>query len=308
VGFLQIFITARNRKRRFLFVGSIFPEVKPSPSLRKLHPLHSLGNAPVGSGGIRVERLEERLRPRVPFPHKHDFYHLLFIERGTGWHEIDFERFMVKKGLFFFVRPAEVHAWSLGKTTRGTVLEFTRASLPQGADNIFSALESLPSCGALSESAVALLGLMREEFREKATGHHLSLESMLRAFLVILSREGKSKHSRRTDALSEQMRNLVEKNFHREHSVEFYARELRLSPKALTTKVKAALGSSAGELIQERLLLEAKRLLAHSALTVAEVGYELGYEDPSYFARFFRKRAGLAPGKYRKLSSRTVHG
>lgn len=275
----------------------------PSP-LRKLHPLESLGNSPAGRAGIRVERLEQRLKPRVPFPHKHDFFHLVHVERGSGWHEIDFHRFPVKRGLFYFVRPAEVHAWSLGKNTAGTVLEFTRASLPAGSEGILESIGALPAMGMLAPEAAALLPSMCFEFR---LGQGASLEHLLSAFLLMLARQGEAGPARKPNALTEKLRDLVELHFRRQHGVEFYAKELGLSPKALTTKVKLAVGLSAGELIQERLLLEAKRLLAHASLSVAEVGYELGYDDPNYFARFFRQRAGMAPGKFRALAGHTIH-
>ncbi len=276
--------------------------------LRKLHPLESLGNEPAGQGGVRVERLEQRLRPRVPFPHKHDFFHFLHIERGSGWHEVDFRRYRVNAGSFFLVKPAEVHAWSLGASTKGTVLEFVRGSLPAGSEGILRALESVPSHGILLEDEASLLKVLHSEFKRSRGRPSAALEHLLSAFLLLLAGRVLASKPAKGNPVSEKLRALLEANFHRQHSVEFYARELGLAPKALTTRTTREIGKSAGAVIQERLLVEAKRLLAHSELTVAEICYELGYEDPSYFARFFRQKAGMAPGKYRELARHTVHG
>jgi AraC-like DNA-binding protein len=153
------------------------------------------------------------------------------------------------------------------------------------------------------------LKLMLGEFNEQGTDFRLSLEHLLTALLLKISRESQAPSIRTEgDTLVQKFQSMVEEEFSRHHKVDEYARRLGLTPKALTTKVSRVLGRSAGAVIQERRLAEAKRLLAYSDLAVANVGYELGYDDPNYFARFFRKHTGMAPGKFRKLANRTVHG
>jgi len=289
------------------------PGGKKTHSVQQLHPLESLGNAPAKTGEIRVERLEFRLQPKVPFPHRHDFYHFLFLEKGGGWHEIDFQRFKVKPGQLFLMRPGQVHSWSLSSATRGYVLEFTRASLDRNrkTDEIWKFIETAPamiSSPRAGEFAMTLR-LMLGEFNERGNDFRLGLEHLLTALLLKISRESSPSPARTEgDTLVRKFQSMVEEDFSRHHKVDEYARRLGLTPKSLTTKVSRALGRSAGAILQERRLAEAKRLLAYSDLAVSEIGYELGYEDPNYFARFFRKHTGMAPGKFRKLASRTVHG
>lgn len=280
-------------------------------TLKQLHPLESLGNAPAKSGEIRIERLEDRLQPRVPFPHRHDFYHLLFLERGSGWHEIDFSRHTVTPNQLFIMRPGEVHSWNLGAYTRGYVLEFTRASLSKDktTDELFSLLDELTSMilPAHPECFRSHLQLMHAEFSAAQSGFRLGLEYMLSAFLVKLVRlEAIRKKNKRASPLAERFLVLVEKKFQQEHKVEFYAKELKITPKALTQKISKILGVSAGTVIQERVLVEAKRMLSYTNQSVADIGYDLGYEDPNYFARFFRQHVGMAPGKYRSLANHTI--
>lgn len=280
--------------------------------LQKLHPIDAFGHEAAREGDIRVERLEKRLQPRVPFPHKHDFYHFLFLEKGSGWHEVDFTRFKVSAPQLFLMSPGQVHSWSLGAATRGFVLEFNRSSLPKGgmAESLLEALSHLPAMlsSAESKSLLPLFRLMREEFSARGPGYRAVLEHLLLALLVQLQRARLAEKTMapKASGLAERFRALVEKHFASQHAVEFYAAELGTNTKALTTQVSRALGKSAGAVIQERCLIEAKRLLAYSSLPIAEIGYQLGYEDPNYFARFFRQKAGMSPGRFRELAAHSV--
>ena len=129
----------------------------------------------------------------------------------------------------------------------------------------------------------------------------ISLRLQLVALILELSRKIRSADSEDAHSLPllDDFLALVEEQFSRHHSVEHYARRLGLTPKALTMRVSRALGKSAREIIQERCLLEAKRLLAYSELSIAEVGYEIGFEDPNYFSRFFRSAEKTSPGVFR---------
>jgi AraC-like DNA-binding protein len=281
-------------------------------SLEKLHPIGALGNAPAGEGDIRIERLERRLDPRVPFPHKHDYFQFVTIEKGSGWHEIDFSRYSLRSPQIFFVRPSAVHSWSFNASTHGFVLEFTESSLGnrKARTPLVEELASLPSAlaGESAASLFPLLGIMRAEFCAAAPGFRASLEHLLHSFLIQIARGASvtGPLATKPQSLAMRFRFLVEKNFESEHSVEFYANQLGVSAKALTMRLARSIGKSAGAVIQERCLVEAKRLLAYSTLPVSEIAYRLGYEDPNYFARFFRQKTGLAPGKFRELASRSV--
>lgn len=273
----------------------------------KLHPIESLGNVPAQSGDIRIERLERRLKPKVPFPHRHDFYHFVFLDKGSGWHEIDFRSYKVHAGQMYFVKPGEVHGWQLNRSTRGFVLEFTRESIAQ--KGLLQELENVPALveGKMAQTFKPFFSLMVEESEAENTGFRLSLEGLLLAFLVRVARIQKQTRGKVSlPTLVSQFHQLIDENFKREHSVEFYAKRLGLSSKALTTKISKALGKSAGAVIQDRCLIEAKRLLAYADLSIAEIGYQIGYDDPNYFARFFRQKTGHSPGEFRKRATRSV--
>ncbi len=93
---------------------------------------------------------------------------------------------------------------------------------------------------------------------------------------------------------------LIEKNFLSLKMPKEYATRLNITPNYLNALCKKKSGKSAGELIRQRIVLEAKRLLAHTDLTVAEIAYKLKFEDNSYFGRFFRKYARISPANFRR--------
>jgi AraC family transcriptional activator of pobA len=99
--------------------------------------------------------------------------------------------------------------------------------------------------------------------------------------------------------LARQFRLEVEGRFHKETALSAYAAALGVTANHLNDTLRRETGQPAGELIRQRRLLEAKRLLLHSDLSVSEVGYRLGFDDPSYFSRFFRRYARASPADFR---------
>ena len=279
-------------------------------NLERLQPMEALGNARAVAGEIRVERIEKRFVPRVPFPHRHDFFHFIALEKGAGWHEIDFQRFPVNPPQLFLVKPGAIHTWDLSASTRGYVLEFTESSIGN-REEVAQLLEALGRITSVLEGKAAtallpLLALMKEEYCTGAPGFRLSLEHLLVSLLIQLARQvpqAAASVSATSESLVARFRALVEQNFKTRHSVEFYAMRLGVSAKALSTRIARSLGKSAGAVIQERCLVEAKRLLAYSSLPVSDIAYRLGYDDPNYFSRFYRGKTGLAPGAFRKLAT-----
>ena len=99
----------------------------------------------------------------------------------------------------------------------------------------------------------------------------------------------------------------VEGHFREERTLEIYSRELGVSANHLNDVIRAETKQSAGGIIRQRRLLDAKRLLSHSELSVSEIGYRLGFHDPSYFGRFFRKGTGCSPAAFREEIREKYH-
>lgn len=250
--------------------------------------------------GIRVEPLEVRVKPSVPFPHRHDFWQIILITAGSGIHQIDFETFKVKPRQIFIIKPGQVHRWKMNAGIKGIIVEYARSNqllnspdeivLP---DNEFQILKMLTT-------------IMQSESSMKGLDADSSLRSLLSSFLIQLERHTPKLGPEKSTTILENFKSLVEKNFMREHRVEFYSEKLGITSKALTMQVTRAIGKSPRAVIQDRFMMEARRYLAFSSMSIAEIGFELGFEDANYFTRFFRTHEKVTPAAFRKKNTSTT--
>lgn len=267
------------------------------------HPISALGILKVSMSGIRVELLEDRINPKVPFPHKHDFYQVMIVLSGSGHHQIDFNKHKVSKQQIFIMKPGQIHSWKLGQNVKGYVIEFNRESLT--ADLLqklqYSSDSIIIKNQKSFERLISIAEVMRSEFLKQDAYYDLSLRGYLTGVVVKLIRETSVDLSNKKSLSNiEKFRQDLEENFNIHHRVEFYANSLGVTPKSLTMQMTRALGKSPRDIIQERFLLEAKRLLAFSQLSVSEIGQRLGFEDANYFSRLFRQHEGITPMQFRK--------
>lgn len=276
-------------------------------SIQHLHAIDAFGILKVSMSGIRIERLEVRIKPGVPFPHRHDFFQVLVVTAGTGWHQIDFKKHDVKAGDIFLMKPGQMHSWGLKKGIKGFIIEFNHQSL-----NDRTLLEQFSYCQDVHtfkhkkkfQQFCNLIEVMRDEFQDQNENFDLCLRHYLMNFLIFLTREhGLIPEEKKTLSVIEKFKSLIEKHFKTSHNVEFYAKQLGISPKTLTMQLSRSIGKPPRFLIQERILLEAKRFLAFTPMSVADVGFELGFEDANYFTRFFRLHEKYTPAQFRKSKS-----
>lgn len=276
-------------------------------SINILHPIEALGVKKASAGEIRVEKLSDRLKPNVDFPHRHDFYQLTFVTKGKGWHDIDFTKHKINGRQIFFMKPGQVHTWVFAPGAEGIVIEFTRESLPAISAKSLFLLKQVPAIEDATKfksetqwsDFLTVSELMIKEFNTKKPQFEASLEGLLQNLLVQLVRVSSSVVQHNTLSVIERFQKLVDENYQTEHLVGFYAKKMNMTPKALTMQVSRGLKKSPKAVIQNRFILEAKRLLSYSELSVAEVGYELGFDDANYFTRFFTKATKLSPAKFR---------
>ena len=102
------------------------------------------------------------------------------------------------------------------------------------------------------------------------------------------------------DAKIEGLRRLIDANFKTERLIRFYSERLNMTPDRLNDHVKRATGVTAGHLIRQRVLTEAKRQLVFTGQAIHEIAYDLSFSDPSHFTRFFRKQTGMTPQSFRE--------
>jgi len=267
-----------------------------------------------GEGFVAVPYQESRAwNPALLTPHYHDFFQISLI-RGTALLMHDFRETEVYGHTLFFLSPGQVHAVKSGETD-GTILSFTREFFDAGAAGSTELLLDLPFFYAadfppwmtLPDDAIApackLFRELQDEFNAARPGSAEIVRALLRILLVKASRwrdpDAASAPPNRAGALLRNFQLLVERHFGEWTALAPYARELGVTANHLNDMVSAATGRPAVEHIRLRRLLAAKRLLLYSELSVSEIGYRLGFKDPSYFGRFFRRYQQRAPAGFR---------
>lgn len=252
---------------------------------------------------------------QVNYAHRHDFYEVLYICEGEGTHIIDFEPYPIQPFTFYFLAKDQIHFWQLEKPLKGYALLFSEEFLGVPSSSVLRAHDFsffhhvgyAPRLRIESENLSMVNGLLEDIEQEFGNEKARSL-SVLRAYLhILLTKLNRlylvahpDEHSESTASLVRQFERLVAENFLTDHSVQDYADRIGVSSSHLRDRVKAITGHAPGQIIRQALVLEAKRLLAHSNATIAEIGYRLNFEDPSYFGRLFKRESGLSPADFRK--------
>jgi AraC-like DNA-binding protein len=250
----------------------------------------------------------------VRTPHRHDFYLLVLFTRGEGTHTIDFVDYPIQPGSVFFMSPAQVHTWTYSDDADGYLIFFNPAfylvDFPARKLTDLPLYHSLatPPVEHLSERDATAIGELFVRVYEEATGSGYRREDIIRSYLNILLIKlsgfvlvsHPARLSSRAQSQIRQLELLVEKHFMQRKTVRDYADMMALSEKQLYTICQTALGKPLQKIIQERLLLEARRLLVHTELSVAQVADRLNFLDHSYFNRFFRKETGETPEQFRR--------
>jgi AraC family transcriptional regulator, transcriptional activator of pobA len=284
----------------------------------------ALGMNPHGRNSLRAEGIlamayeESMIRePGRLQPHYHDFFQVSLL-RGTGRLMHDFREKDVRGLTLLFITPGQVHTVKPGGDMRGTIVSFTREFFDSGSETAATLLLELPFYFSTETPPWLSLDPVRDIeipalFSELQTEFDRALPDsgeMLRTLLRLLFLKARRLHSAHTGAprpgrataLVRAFQLSVEKHFREWPALAPYARELGVAVNHLNDVVSAATGRPAGEHIRLRRLLAAKRQLLHSELSISEIGYLLGFKDPSYFSRFFRRYARLTPAAFRTQS------
>ncbi|WP_256009400.1 helix-turn-helix domain-containing protein [Desertivirga xinjiangensis] len=266
---------------------------------------------------IQVSRFAPYLavHKNLHLAHRHSFYHLILFIEGGGTHEIDFETFPVKPFQIYFMIPGQVHSWSFENFVDGYVVNFSEQFF-QSFLSKPDYLEQFPFFnGIISESVIELpvdiqpqiQYYFEELIRESESGSPYTLD-MVRSILIQLfisvSRltydEQRQRATNHNYKLLRNFQKLIEENYFNLRLPKDYAELLYISPNHLNSLCRDLIGLQAGDVIRNRIVLEAKRLLVNLDLTVAEIAYKLNFDDNSYFTKFFKKQAGLTPDEFRK--------
>lgn len=255
--------------------------------------------------------------PRRSEPHYHDFFQVtLFIGQGLLMH--DFREDHVSGALLFFLSPGQVHTILPEPGAGGTIISFTREFCDQGTGFLLDLPFFQPGTTVpwihVPEEALPWVSSVFDELQAEYVNHlpnsAEAFRSWLRLLLVRAARwcpDVPLHDNNRAAVLVRDFHHSVEKNFLRWSSLPNYAKELGVTANHLNDQVRKTTGEAAGEHIRKRRILAAKRQLLHSSMTISEIGYFLGFKDPSYFNRFFKRYEGLTPMEFRTAIREKYH-
>ena len=252
-------------------------------------------------------------------PHRHVFYLSVLFTKGSGIHEIDFNSYDIVPGSVFMLFPGQVHSWEVSKDIDGYIffherefysLNFTHEKVENYP--FFSSTENTPLIILKNEEVPGIEIRFREIVTEYRNRHLMGFQkicSLLNLLYIDLSRIylPVAQRAKQNETQLMQVRRLevlVENNFRGIKYPTQYAQMMFMSEKNLNRICKITFNKTTSDVIVDRIVLEAKRMLVHSKLSVIQISAELGYIDDSYFVRVFKKRTGETPMEFSKRYSK----
>jgi AraC family transcriptional regulator, transcriptional activator of pobA len=270
-------------------------------------------------GAYEVKTFEVNRNYPVAYPHRHhDFYELLFITQGTGNHAIDGHDFVIKPNSIFFLSPGQIHDLNLSADVQGYIFLFSSAFYHFNKSDPYKLFE-LPFFYDLSASNLPIylsksadIELITNYFQKSIAESQQNLsetDEVIRAYLDLLlifckriypTYEATESHNK-SKILVKRFKQLIEQNCQKNWSIYQYANELGISQNHLSETVKSVTGHTSTDLVNDRMLLEIKRLLINTDLSISEIAYQLNFTDQSYFSKYFKRLAGATPGEFRRF-------
>lgn len=267
-----------------------------------------------------IQRFDEYLQEHenLRLLHRHDFYHLILFTKGSGSHAIDFEAFSVQPFQIYFMIPGQVHSWDFMGEVEGYVVNFS-SDFFQSFLLRPDYLETFSFFNGIARDSVinlpeAIHELLVNQFEQLLSKHRdaslLRIDQLKVLLLDLFFSVESYAVTKATLSLTnynyiilKNYQKLIDKNFLTMRLPMEYAKLLFVTPNHLNALCKEHLGMQAGELIRNRILLEAKRLLINFGMNISEISYALNFSDNSYFTKFFKKYTKTTPEEFRKRNT-----
>jgi AraC family transcriptional activator of pobA len=242
-------------------------------------------------------------------PHRHgDLVQLLYVQGGSAELEVEGVVTCVQQPSLQVVPALSVHGFRFSQDVQGHVLSLALPLVVQLGTVLDSPPLALAACYSVGEQKRyldTLFDSIAEEYSTQQPGRELMLQSLISALLVWLGRRSQAlayaeaQGQERGREHLQRFTRLLESHFREHRPIERYALELGISAAHLNALCRRLAGQSALQLINQRLLLEAKRCLVYTAMTINQVSDSLGFSEPAYFSRFFKRGSGLSPKAFR---------
>ena len=252
-------------------------------------------------------------------PHTHSFYQIIWFKINKGKHHVDFNTFDINENRIFFIAKNQVHYFENRSDYDGYLLHFNESFLLSNETDInffltysifnnstepyFEIQEDLRDQISTFFHQIAYESKNKGEF-----GNESILSHLLRSMLLLIEREkrthlGWNDRKRNQNTTYLKFQDLLEKNFNKNWAVSDFAGELSISTKTLNTLLKNETGKTVSQVIVDRIILESKRKLTHSNAQIKQIAYDLGFSDPFYFNKYFKKHVKCTPSEFRKSIS-----
>jgi len=266
---------------------------------------------------VSLQNLTNAKKELLVNPHRTNFYQIFLFENCQPTHLVDFEPIKIEPYSLLFINKDRVHQFDQLLNYDGKLIVFTEDFFCKTETDIkflrssilFNDLADQPTI-KLNKSDFEKYINICENITEELllptdNAQHTLLKNLLHNFLLLAEREKRKKgfaEIKKSADLDYTLlfRDLLETNFTKLKAVNDYAQLIFISKKRLGQATSKILGKSPKEIITDRILLEAKRLLVHTNLSIKEIGQELGFEDPAYFVRYFKKNTETTPVEFRE--------
>ncbi len=258
-------------------------------------------------------------------PHLHDFYSIFWIESGEAIHATEYVEYSLKADTILFVPPGLKHRMHLDQSAGGYSILFNEDFIRYNRKNHVPLTEYRLFNNPDFKSLITVLPETRQKLRnitdlildELKTSDDYSQDivlNLLHLFLLesrrIFDQQNhapKEESNTTPDATIIKFKQLIEENYLTQKTVSPYAEMLNMNPSCLNELTKRTTGITAGELIRNRVIDETKKLLYSSIISGKEIAFQLGFDDPAYFSRFFRKYTGTTLKEFREHSRKKYH-
>ena len=265
---------------------------------------------------FQVEVFDANRHFSVKYPHRHDFFEVLYLLRGSGYHVIDGNKYEIKPPCVFFMSPGQAHKLELSNDIEGYIFIFTADFYLLNRSNQNSLIEfpffytihqDNPPLMLEDESDIVFLEtLFRKSIAETKQAGDFTME-LLRSILDLILTTCTARYPMNDTMLNKgkgqilvkRFFHLVEENNQKNLSLSDYAGMIGITANHLTQTVKQLTGKTSTQIIKAKQLLEIKRLLVHTNLNVSEIANQLNFDDQSYFTKFFKRETKLTPLQYR---------
>lgn len=249
-------------------------------------------------------------------PHRHDGYGIDILLKGTSFYSIDFKEFMVTAPALVLIAPEQIHTQEIASNSEVISISFLNYFLSAESENVIGFMECALKSNVVSlneaklQELLPLVELLLRESQSNRAFKDTIIRNLLNTLVITCARmqtcADKFIQNLETNQLLSRFKKLVNSHFSQIVQVAQYADLLNVTPGHLNDTVKAAVGKTAKQLIDEKRVLEAKRLLFWGNHPVKEISWKLNFDDDAYFNRFFKKHAGQTPLEFQLSVKSTV--